>query len=260
MDNQFLIILAVAGTAALASPAGGLIAILTRPSSLFLSVAVGFAGGILLGTFGFEMLPQAISHASVAVAVAGFLVGLALTYGLDLFVNRGAMAGSAADQKRTVDAFHRRRPPLGGEVTVLASATSAEELIEGVTIGVSAAISPGAAFVVGLSILVDNVSEALSIGELLRKEEGEKHYRREIMKWTGIIGLSLFVSAMAGWFLLRDLPQPVLGFLLATGAGGMFYLTVTDLVPEAQRHHYEGSGGLAIAAGFIVSLVLAQAG
>jgi ZIP family zinc transporter len=259
MDEQFFTLLAVAGAAALASPIGGLVAIVVRPTSLYLSLAVGFAGGVLLGTFGFEMLPEAIRHASVAGAVAGFLVGLALIYGLDLFINRGAMAGSESDQKRAVDAFHRRRPPLGGRVTVLAGATSAEEFVEGITIGVGAAISPGAALVVGISILIDNFSEALSIGELLREEEKQR-YRREIMKWTSLIGLSLFVSAMIGWFLLHDLPGPVLGFLLAGGAGGMFYLTVTDLVPEAQRHQYEGSGALAIAAGFIVSLILTQTG
>lgn len=54
-----------------------------------------------------------------------------------------------------------------------------------------------------------------------------------VLKWTGLIGLSLFSSALAGWFLLRGMPQPVLGVLFAAGGGGMFYLTVSDLIPEA---------------------------
>ena len=38
-----------------------------------------------------------------------------------------------------------------------------------------------------------------------------------------------------GWFLLRGLPEPVLGCLFAVGADGMFYLTITDLMPQAEE-------------------------
>ena len=257
MDGQILIILAIALASALASPAGGLIAILLKPSSFILSLAVGFAAGVLLGTFAFEMVPKALEQSSLTVAVIGFALGFTLVYALDLFVNRGRMAGPQADQKEHVRAFHRRHRPHGGQVTVLAGATSAEELIEGLTIGVGAAIDPSVALIVGVAILVDNVSEALSIGELVR-EESPDTYRWRTLKWTGLIGVSLFVPAMAGWFFLHGLSGGPLGFLLATGAGGMFYLTVTDLVPEAEWHHYQQSSAIAIAAGFLTILVFSE--
>lgn len=47
-------IFGVASAAALASPLGGLIAVWARPSSLLLSIAVGFAAGVLLGTFSID--------------------------------------------------------------------------------------------------------------------------------------------------------------------------------------------------------------
>ena len=257
MDGQFLIVFAVALAAALASPLGGVIAIFIRPSSLFLSLAVGLAGGVLLGTFAFEMLPKALELAPLAAAAAGFVTGFALVYGLDLYVNRGALAGSKAEQKERVERFHRRHRPRGSQVTVLAGATSVEELIEGLTIGVGAAIDPSVAFVVGAAICIDNISEALSIGELVREENRER-YGWRIVKWTGLIGLSLFVSAMAGWFLLRGLPQGMLGFLLALGAGGMFYLTVSDLIPEAESHQYQQSAAISVGAGFLAILILTE--
>jgi len=257
MDGQLFTILSVALAAALASPAGGLMAIFLKPSSFILSVAVGFAAGVLLGTFAFEMMPKALQQSSLTVAVVGFAFGFALVYALDLFVNRGRMAGPDADQKECVRAFHKRHKPRGSQVTVLAGATSAEELIEGLTIGVGAAIDPSVAFIVGAAIFVDNVSEALSIGELVREETPDA-YRWRTLKWTGLIGVSLFTSAMAGWFFLRGLSGGPLGFLLATGAGGMFYLTVTDLVPEAEEHHYQQSSAIAIAAGFLTILVFSE--
>ena len=47
MGEDFWIILAVAGGAALASPLGGVLSILLPSSTLFLSLAVGMASGIV---------------------------------------------------------------------------------------------------------------------------------------------------------------------------------------------------------------------
>ena len=88
-------------------------------------------------------------------------------------------------------------------VTVLAGGTSAEELIEGISIGVGAAIKPGLGLLVALAIVIDNLTEALSIAELIRDRQDDKQGRPavwRIVKWTGLIGLSLFSSALAGWF------------------------------------------------------------
>jgi ZIP family zinc transporter len=257
MDEDLLKVLLVAGAAALGSLAGGAIALLVRATSLVLSLAVGFAGGVLLGAISFEMVPRAREASGILATAAAFALGLALVYALDLFINRGAVAGERADQKPTVEALHRRRPPRGSEVSVLAGGTSAEELIEGLAIGVSLAVSPSLGLLVGLAVAIDNVSEALSIGELARAESGDRLARR-VLGWTGLIGVAVFSSAMAGWFFLRDLPPAALGGLLGLGAGGMFYLTVTDLVPTAEAHQFQQSAAIAVAAGFLLMFALAQ--
>jgi zinc transporter ZupT len=41
------------------------------------------------------------------------------------------------------------------------------------------------------------------------------------------------------------------------GAGGMFYLCVTELVPEAESRQYQQSSALAAAAGFVAIMLLA---
>lgn len=254
---DFGTLLAIAAAGALASPVGGALALVRRPTTLALSIAVGFAAGALLGAFAFEMLPKAAKVASLPIALAGFALGFGLLYALDLFVHRGASAGDKAAQRDWVRSVRRRRRSRGDEVTVLAGGTSAEELVEGLTIGVSAATDASVGLVVGLAIVIDNVSEALSIGELIREKGGEQQARR-ILGWTGLIGLALFVSAMAGWFLLRNLPPAVLGLLLAGGAGAMFYLTMTELVPEAESHQFQQSSAIAAAAGLLVIFSLSQ--
>jgi ZIP family zinc transporter len=254
------LVLGIAVAAALASPVGGLISLWRRPTTLFMSLALGFASGVLLATISFEMIPQAVELSSLAMTVVGFVAGFLAVYALDLIINRGRLVGEKAEQKPDVERFHRRHRPRGDQVTVLAGGTSTEELIEGLSIGIGAAIEPGLGVIVGTAIVIDNIAEALSIGELIRDQsrtEGGRPVWR-VLKWTGLIGISLLGSALVGWFALRGLPKPVLGFLFAVGGGGMFYLTVTDLVPEAEERHYQRSAALAIGAGFMTIFVLSQ--
>jgi ZIP family zinc transporter len=143
MSSEFLLILVVAASVAAASPMGGLITLWRRSTTLFMSLALGFASGILLATISFEMLPAALELSPLPVAVAGFLVSFAAVYGLDLYINWGKLVGEKAEQRSTVKRFHLRHRPRGDEVTVLAGGTSAEELIEGISIGVGAAIKTG---------------------------------------------------------------------------------------------------------------------
>ena len=95
---------------------------------------------------------------SLAIAAPGIAAGFAAVYGFDLWVHRGRVAGEDAEQRAQVRRFHRRHPPRGDEVTVLAGGTSAEEVIEGLSIGVGAAVEPGLALLIGLAIVVDNVA------------------------------------------------------------------------------------------------------
>ena len=256
MDG-LLPVFGVALAAGLASPLGGFLATRIRPSSLFLSLAVGLVAGVLLGTFAFELVPSALERAPLLLVAICFAVGFALVYVLDLVVNHGALAGPEADQKTQVEAKQKRHSKGARKVTVIGAATSAEELIEGLAIGVSAAADLRVALIVGLAIVIDNISEGLSLGAL-DAATGEEGAARKTMLWTSLIGLSLFASAMLGWFLLKDLPDPVLGSLLAIGAGAMFYLTVGSLLPEAESHQFQQSAAIAIGLGFLVVMILSN--
>jgi ZIP family zinc transporter len=254
------LVLGIALAAALASPLGGLLSLWHKPSTLVASIALGFASGVLLATISFEMVPKALELSALGGTIVGFSGGFLAVYALDLAVNRGRIVGDKAEQRRSVERFHRHHRPHGDKVTVLAGATSTEELIEGLSIGIGAAIEPGLGLVVAVAIVIDNIAEALSIGELIRDQsrKGGEHPVRRVLKWTGLIGVSLLTSALVGWFALRGLPGPLLGILLAAGGGGMFYLTVTDLLPEAEGRHYQQSAALSLGMGFMTIFALSH--
>lgn len=161
-----LTVLLIAGVAAAASIGGGISALFYRPSSLWMSMTFGFAGGILLGAVGLDMLPQAVELGDFWVAGGGFVAGFAGIYGMDLFVHRGRLAGDESEKYADVLRFHRRRRPRGGEATVLAAGTMVEELVEGIAIGVGALIEPRLAILIAVATAVDNMTEGLNIGQL----------------------------------------------------------------------------------------------
>jgi ZIP family zinc transporter len=225
-----------------------------------MSCALGFASGVLIGAIAFEMIPNAVELGSVAIAAAGFGSGFAAIYAFDLFVHHGRMAGVAAEQRRSVRLFYRRRRPRAGDVTVLAGGTSAEEVIEGIAIGAGTIVEPSIGLLVGLAIAIDNLSEGLSIGELLRAESGDGAGKnvKEVLGWTSTIGVALLASSLLGWLFLRGVPDDIVALLFATGAGGMFYLTVTDLLPQAEARQYQESSAIANGAGFLLILVISS--
>ena len=85
---------------------------------------------------------------------------------------------------------------------------------------------------------------------------GTEGASRKILAWTGLIGLALFFSAAVGWLVFRHIAGEVMGVLLAIGAGGMFYLAVTDLLPRAAKTQYQQSAALAAATGFLLMFAL----
>ncbi|MGH2617437.1 MAG: ZIP family metal transporter, partial [Thermomicrobiales bacterium] len=111
-----------------------------RPSTLVSSVVLGFAAGVMIGTVTFEILPEALLLASLLVVSVGFAAGFGVVYGLDLFLHRGKLAGERAEQRKAVEAEYVRKRPRGGQATVLAGGSLFEAAIEGVSLGVAAAI------------------------------------------------------------------------------------------------------------------------
>jgi ZIP family zinc transporter len=252
-------VIAISGVAAAASVAGGLISLARPPTTLFMSLAFGFASGVLIATVTLEMIPNALELGSLGGTAAGFTIGFLAVWLFELYIDRGQTAGNRAEQRRRVAAFHRSHRPRGDRATVLAGGTSAEELIEGLAIGTGVVIDPEVGLLIGAAIAIDNISEGMSIGELVFAGGATgRPARRRILGWTALIGTSLFVSSLVGWLVLRDAGDGLVGFLLAAGAGGMLYLTVTQLVPPAEERQYEGSAALATWAGFLVMLLLIE--
>lgn len=239
----------------MASPLGGWFGSRFGAGTLFLSIAAGLAGGVLLGTFAFQMMPESVVTAGRLAAVTGFVAGFMIVYAVDLYLNRGFIAGEGSDEWHKLSRLHRRHSVRGPRVALLAGGTAIEELIEGLSIGIGLAADPTLGVMIGAAIVLDNLVEGISIAEIIKSDRPESA-SRQIFAWTGLIGFALFTSATIGWLVLRDIADGVMGTLLAIGAGAMFYLVVADLLPRSAKTQYQQSAALAAATGFLLMFAL----
>jgi ZIP family zinc transporter len=256
MPDQLALVMAIALAAGAAPLLGMGLALLHRPSTLLMSIALGFAAGALIGTAAFEMVPRSIELAPAPVAIGAFAVGYLALYAFDLLLHGGRTAGRRAQQRRRIAAYRRWRKPLGSETTILAGATLVEEVVEGVTIGAGASLDPGLAGLVALAIALDSLGEGASIAELIRDEQHGGRAWPRALRWTAAMGVAMSVSTVVGFLFLRDVPDALIGGMLAFGAGGLLYLTVTKLIPEGEARQYEQSAALAAGAGLVLVMVL----
>ena len=258
LDNGSLQIIAIAAVAALSNVAGGLFALKQPPTSLFTSIALGFASGLIIATVSLEMIPQAIEIGSTTIAVAGFTAGFIAVYAFELFIHRGQIAGELSDQYDDVAEHYRYQRPYGDEVVVLAGGISIENVVQGLAIGMGFAIDPAVALLVALAVSIDQLTEGMSIGELVKRSAEKPKQVKLVLRWTLIMASAMFISALVGGFILNDLSNSVLALMFAFAAGGMFYITITELVPTSAKYHFQQSSALATAFGFLVILVLAR--
>jgi zinc transporter, ZIP family len=250
--------IAIAAAAALSNVAGGLFALKQPPTSLFTSIALGFASGLIIATVSLEMIPQAIDIGSTSIAVAGFTAGFIVVYAFELLIHRGQVAGELSDQYEEVEERYRYQRPYGDEVVVLAGGISIENVVQGLAIGMGFAIDPAVALLVALAVSIDQLTEGMSIGELVKRSTDGPRQVKLVLRWTLIMASAMFISALVGGFILNDMSSNVLAMMFAFAAGGMFYITITELVPTSAKYHFQQSSALATAVGFLVILVLAR--
>jgi ZIP family zinc transporter len=264
-------VLLAAVAAAVAAVLGAILPRWRRPSTLVSSVVLGFASGVMTGAVTFTVLPQALQLASLMIVAVGFAVGFAVVYGFDLIIHRGKVAGEHAAQKGEVKAEHERKRPLGGPAMVLAAGAVFESAIEGVSLGVASALGPGLTLPLAIAITIDNLSEGLSLSTLpedtgddtdteIEQENGQGSHSGRPLWWSVGIGVVTVIAAVVGWFALRGAPAAVHGGVFAAGGGAIFYLTITELVPEAESEHYQESSAVATGIGLLVILILAEMG
>lgn len=224
----------LAAAAAVPRLLGGL-SVLRRHDRLH--IAMGFAGGAMIGVALFETGPEALRLAphSRPWVVAAALVGIAVF---------------AALERRVFNHVHVEDSicnPRVGEIGAAGITTHA--FLDGVAIGSAFQVSSTLGLLVSAAVLLHAFADGLNTVTILLRHG---HRDRKARAWLVADAAAPIAGATLG--LLTPLPDPVFAGLLAFFAGMFLYLGAGSLLPQA---HKDGRDRTLVTASMTFGIALA---
>jgi len=219
---------------------------------------LGMAAGVMIAASFWSLLAPAIemSDGDWRPATLGFLAGGLFLYGLDKVLPHlhPGLERSEAEGLRT--SWQRS--------VLLVSAITLHNIPEGLAVGVAfgavahatsvvardQAILGGLALAIGIGL--QNFPEGLAVAMPLRREGFSRlkafvygQASGAVEPLAGVVGAALVLVM-----------TPILPYALAFAAGAMIFVTVEELIPEAQRHGNTDFATLGAMFGFAVMMAL----
>lgn len=239
------IAIALAALTALATSAGGYLAIRSRDR---LHLTLGLAAGLLLGLVSFDLLPEVFALnketlgnvPTVSVAfVAGFL---SLHFAEQLF-------GSHEPAESDYGHEHQHSANIAG--TLGALAMGGHVFLDGAALGLAFHISNSLGLAVFVAVLAHAFSDGLNTVSFLVKSG---HWNQRAISLLAVDALMRIGGAAVGTYL--TISDPYLGIYLAIFSGFVIYLATSHILPEAHSRHPSRLTMLATVAGVFAMWII----
>ncbi|WP_327366630.1 ZIP family metal transporter [Streptomyces sp. NBC_01217] len=200
-------------------------------------LVLGFAGGLMLGVVGLDLLPEAIDTAGDPVF--GVPAGLLLFVGGFLvahLVERVLAVSRAAH-----GAGEERVPQVG---LTAAAAMVGHSLMDGVALGAAFQVSAGMGAAVALAVITHDFADGFNT-YTITSLYGNARRKAMFMLFADAIAPILGAATT----LLFTLPEEPLGCYLGFFGGALLYLAAAEILPEAHHEHPAHSTLLCTVAG-----------
>jgi ZIP family zinc transporter len=221
-------------------------------------IFLGFAAGVMIAASVWSLLIPAIEQSSswgtfsFIPAAGGFILGALFLFGLDnllphLHLGSDAPEGVPSKMQRT---------------SLLFFAVTLHNIPEGMAVGLAFALAANqdaasaptmaAAIALAIGIGIQNFPEGAAISLPLRHEGFTSK------KAFGYGCFSGVVEPIAGVLtvLIAGAVVSAMPWLLSFAAGAMIYVTVEELIPEANTGTHSNFGTLGVLVGFVIMMIL----
>ncbi len=233
-----------------------------QPGAALGKALLGFAAGVMLAASVWSLLLPAVEMAEEQgiagwiPTVTGFFLGVGFLLALD--------ALAPVLRKKCEREDDPEQGPSRRKTSLLLFAVTLHNIPEGMAVGVifagfaadSAAITAAGAFALSIGIAIQNIPEGAIISMPLLSgghSRGKAFFRGFLSGAVEPLGAVLTLA-------LASLITPILPYILSFAAGTMVYVTVEELIPEAQAGTRTGLGGtlgtISITLGFALMMLL----
>ncbi|WHH57299.1 zinc transporter ZupT [Petroclostridium sp. X23] len=253
--------------AGLATGVGSVLAFFTkRTNTKFLSIALGFSGGVMIYVSMIEIffkakdaLVEELGTVGGSWATVGaFFAGMFLIAGIDKLIpsDENPHEVKKVEEMRADDRQeHNKKLLRMGFLTALA--IGIHNFPEGLATFTAALKDPSLGIAIAVAIAIHNIPEGIAVSVPVYYATGD---RKKAFLLSFISGFSEPVGALVGYLILLPFFNDVVfGLLFASVAGIMVFISLDELLPTAreyEEHHLSIYGVIAGMMVMAVSLLL----
>lgn len=238
--------------AGLATGAGGMIAVIRRPSHRMMELSMGFAAGVMIAVSLMDMLPESLEYYAQRFAplAAGLAAGSLLMMGM---VVAALMEGCLPEPELLPDEKRGDRAQLLHSALVTGCALLLHNLPEGILTLFSTVESPKIGVRMALAVALHNLPEGLAVAAPLYYATDS---RVKSMGAAFVSGLAEPVGALLAFCVVGQfLTEAFLNGLLVLVAGIMCWISVFELLPTGFSGGKRIHTSLGFSAGVLVMLL-----
>ena len=240
-----LLLSTLAGLSTLIGGAFGLIS--KKPGPRFMALTLGFSAGVMIHVSFVELLQAGVESIGFAPAHLAFFLGMGAMFLIDALIPH--------------DYFDTHDHASGNEHTgalmktglFVALGIGIHNFPEGMASFVGALQDPSLGISIAVAIAIHNIPEGLAVAAPILAATGN---RRKALLWTFLSGIAEPLGAcVAALILLPFLSDAVLGYVLASVAGVMVFISLDELIPVSRSFGKEHLSILGVGLGMMVMFV-----
>ena len=229
---------------------GGIVAImLGKGSKKLTSLMFNLASGVMLGVVFFELIPEAISLASLAVVSAGIAIGIIFVFFVGSEVDKKLKVGAQVPGRKG-----RRDAGMIKVGLIIFFSITIHNLPEGLVIGSSTLISHG--LITTILIGLHNVPEGMAMA--LPLIDGGYSKTRTVLLCL-LSGSPTVIGALMG-YAVGTVSPILISLCVSIAAGAMMCIVFSEMIPKA--HEISGEnfklGTSFLIAGAILALFMGE--
>jgi ZIP family zinc transporter len=250
--------------AGLSTGIGSALAFFTKQTNTrFLSISLGFSAGVMIYVSFVEIFMKAKTELvsefgnreGYWLTALAFFLGIAVIGIIDKLIPSVENPHEIRKVEEMSQSVRNDKLKRMGLFTALA--IGIHNFPEGLATFTAALTEPGLGIAIAVAIAIHNIPEGIAVSVPIYYATGNK---KKAFWYSFTSGLAEPVGALVGYLILMPFMSPlVFGFLFASVAGIMVFISLDELLPSAQEfgeHHLSIYGLIAGMAVMAVSLLL----
>ncbi len=228
--------------AGLTTAVGGAVAFVTKKNDLkALSLGLGFSAGVMIFISFVDIVPAAQEMLKIHfpnmfqwLVFGGFVAGLLISVLIDYFLPDHVDTKELLDPDAPEEDNEYKHYKLQRAGIMTAVAICVHNFPEGMATFLTTTQNLTLGASVALAIAIHNIPEGIAVALPIYHVTGKKRYA---MLYAAMSGITEPIGALVGMlFMGLFLPQILVGFLMASVAGIMTYISFDTLLPLAKEY------------------------